>query len=246
MIDILIFNYGDGLVDMTVSSIKKNMPDWNYHVINVVAKNKTLFYAFNYSKKIKKPVLAVSEGIVLNIKSDDIPAEIEKYPMVVSREAVFSKNNRYHSDYEQIDYDIAGRIDLSIFIINYKKFDFYPTKNKGVLSKITLGYMPRKMNFTTDILFTTTMNPYNCLKYGIDSKDASVVNYVRLLYKKELKLNELLAYDFDLIRPYIQDIRNNNLRSNLIRHIQRTRKNYIHKLRSRMQQVEPSRFSNFW
>jgi len=238
MLDILIFNYDSGLLKMTIESIRRNMPDWKYHVINVAAKNKTLFYAYNYSKKIKRPVLAVDEGVILNISEDDIPEKIENYPMVVSRQAVFSKNGRYHDDYNQIEYNPAGAIDLSIFILNYKNFNFHPTKNTGVLSKLKLGYMPRSMNFTDDILFETTMNPYNCLKYSIDSKNASVINFVSLINKNKLKLNELFAYDFELLRPYAKYISNDRLKNNLFSHLKRTRNNSINKLRRRMQQVE--------
>jgi hypothetical protein len=118
---ILVFDYNDGLANITIDSIKKNMPDWKYTVLPVCVKNKTIFYAYNFSKKHKMPVLAVNGGLLLNIKEENIPDKIDQYPMIVSRMAVNSRNNNYSNHYNLLGYNIEGQIDLSIFTLYWKK-----------------------------------------------------------------------------------------------------------------------------
>jgi predicted nucleic acid binding AN1-type Zn finger protein len=242
---ILVFDYGDGLVNMTTKSIQDNMPDWTYSVLPVCVRNKTLFYAYNYSKKHKTPVLAVDGGIILKIKEEDIPDRFDEYPMVVSRKAVHSRKNNYLNQYSVLGHNIVGQIDLSIFMLNWKKFDFHPKKNQGVLSKINSGYMPRSMNHRSDPLFVEACNPYTCLNYGVYGMNASVLNYTKEIKKSKLEMNETFAYPFELLTPYVNLITNNEYRKNLISHIKRSKKN-AGKLRRRFSQVSPCKFNVTW
>jgi hypothetical protein len=242
---ILVFDFNDDLVDITVDSIKRNMPEWKFTVLPVCVKNKTLFYAYNYSKKHKTPVLAVNGGLLLNIKEENIPEKFDNYPMIVSRTAVNSRKNNYARDYETLGYNLVGQIDLSIFILNWKKFDFHPKKNQGVLSKIKTGYMPRSMNHRSDPLFAEAFNPYTCLKYGTSGMTANVLNYISEIKKPSLDINETYAYPFEIFIPYVNSIKNSQYRNNLISHIKRSKKN-AGKLRHRFSQLEPSKFNVTW
>lgn len=203
-VDILVIKTNP-LVELTVASIEQNMPTAWFDVIPL--ENKSIIRtAF---ENTKRTTLIVSSGISLNIKGGDIPSvkKLERVEMVASKKAVYYNHPKYSSQYDNIGkYQLINQVDLSIFIINPHVFNFRPVSDVGVLPRIGMGWMPRKMNHKDDILINRCISAKGLLEYAIVGQQASVHNYVNNILSGEATINESMAYCFDLLTPYIDNI----------------------------------------
>lgn len=233
---ILILDVRNGLVPLTVNSIKMNMPDAKYVVVDSgVSKIGTAL------KNCDDVTLVVKSGLVLNISDKDIPNidRIKKYHMVCSRDAVFIDNKKWRHQYDQIGKPAnAGVMDLSIFMINPEKFDFIPESDSGIMKNLEIGYMPRYMNHKNDVLINKAINAKHLVKYSILGDTAAVLNYLPNIMSGKATVPETFGLCFDKLEPYVDGL-NDKYRENILKLSRLTKKRIgnLRKLKESMHSI---------
>ena len=109
---------------LTVNSIRKNMPDWDYEVVPF---NKG--YIRTALENTDELTLCVRSGIILNVQEGDMPGAelLDDYHIAISRDGVFTDNKRNKNIYGLIGNKLnKNTIDLSVFIINPSRWDTIP------------------------------------------------------------------------------------------------------------------------
>jgi len=199
MLDILILEENE-LLPLTLNSICANMPDAAFTVVK--GGTSRIGTALD---NVTKPTLVVKSGLVLNIKDGDIPSNkmLERYPICVSREAVYSDNPQWHQNYKNIKSKLTkGTLDLSIFVINPALWKSNPQKDSGIWKDVKKLFMPRYMNHKTDVLMSSCISSYSAFQFGLLGEYASVFNYVPLLQQGKATPVETFAYCFDKLLPF--------------------------------------------
>lgn len=212
MLNVLILQQNE-LVNLTINSIKKNMPNTTYKVVNCKSKPKIKTALEN----ISETTLVVSSGLILNVSEQDLPPieKLNDYPICVSRAGVYT-DHRNRANYKVIEKPLnKGHIDLSIFVINPSKWNEIPESDAGVLKDLKPLYMPRYMNHKTDVQVNEALSAYPCLQYGVLGLSAAVHNYVNNILTGEATVSESYAYNFDKLEEYtdgLNDIYKNNIK----------------------------------
>ena len=198
----------NNLTNLTVNSLKENTPEISYKVISKKEQTESrIGTALLNSKDI---TLVVSSGIVLELKDTDIPAldVLEEYDICVSRYAVYMDHDRLKAHYHYVDNRITdGVIDLSLFIINPKKWETIPDSDKGILEDVKKLFIPRYMHHKNDILFEEeATSAVDAFHYGVLGEQASVFNYIDCINKDTINILETYGYCFDKLLPYIKGV----------------------------------------
>ena len=198
----------NNLLKLTTNSLDANNPEITYRVIN---KDKMIesriATVLNNTDEI---TLVIKSGLIVNLKNKDLPSKskLNKYHMAVSRYGVFTDHKRIKQHYQYSSEKINKKVlDLSVFIINPKKWETVPEKDSGVVRDKKLLYMPRYMNHKDDILFkeesTAAIDAFN---YGVLGEQALVHNYLGPIYRKNINILEIYAYCFDKLLPYLNGV----------------------------------------
>ena len=198
----------NNLTNLTVNSLKENTPEISYKVISKEEQTESkIGTALLNSKHI---TLVVSSGIVLELKDTDIPDldVLEEYDICVSRYAVYMDHDRLKAHYYYVNKKLTdGVIDLSLFIINPKRWKSIPDSDKGILEDVKKLFIPRYMHHKNDILFeeeaTSAVDAFN---YGVLGEQASVFNYIDCINKGTINMLETYGYCFDKLLPYIKGV----------------------------------------
>jgi len=195
----------NNFTSLTVDSIKKNMPDAEYKVVDLEEGGR-LPTAFKHAKGL---TMVVTGGIVLNIKEGDLPPDekLEKHHLAMSREAVFSDHPKWRTNYNLIKSRLHdGVVDMSIFIINPNKWKKVPTSDSNFLLGKKILYMPRYMNHRDDPTLGTCMGGRDILSYAALGHDAPVLNYLTHLYSENASVRETFGCCFDRLLPYVDNL----------------------------------------
>ena len=198
----------NNLTNLTVNSLKENTPEISYKVISKEEQTESkIGTALLNSKHI---TLVVSSGIVLELKDTDIPDldVLEEYDICVSRYAVYMDHDRLKAHYYYVNKKLTdGVIDLSLFIINPKRWRSIPDSDIGILEDVKKLFIPRYMHHKNDILFeeeaTSAVDAFN---YGVLGEQASVFNYIDCINKDTVNILETYGYCFDKLLPYIKGV----------------------------------------
>jgi len=194
----------DSLTSITENSIKRDMPDWDYKVVSY--KDGFIPTALN---NIDDITLVVRGGVILNIKEKDLPDRetLEKYHICISKDAVFGDNDIYKNIYNSVGLSSAKNIvDLSIFIINPKKWETIPDSDSKSLQDTKRLRMPRYMNHKTDDLLKDVLTGKTAMDYGMLAEQASVYNYIPIYKKGTVNGNEMMAYALEKVLPFLDDL----------------------------------------
>ena len=122
------------LTALTVNSIRKNMPDWEYEVVSY--QGGFIPTALRHANEL---CLVVKSGVILDLKDGDLPERelLEKYDICMSRDGVFTDNRPNKHIYGLIGSHLNEKaVDLSIFCINPKRWVRIPKTDAGVLAKV--------------------------------------------------------------------------------------------------------------
>ena len=188
------------LTSLTVNSIRQNMPDWNYKVVPY--ERGFIPTALRHTNEL---CLVVKSGVVLNIQDGDLPDQslLEDYDICLSRTGVFTDNRSNHHVYQLVGSKLnKNSLDLSIFLINPKRWVLTPDTDVGVLAKVRRLRMPRHMNHRSDPLIAKTVSAQAAMDYGMLAEQASVFNYVDVFEKGSANGNEMFAYALEKALPF--------------------------------------------
>lgn len=202
---VLILEEND-LTAMTVCSLEKNCPGFEYRVIQNTGSR-----VGSALREADGVSLVVRSGTVLFLRDGDLPpAEtINKYAITVSKSHVFDDHSRLCSTYEAIsgvDKE-KNAVDLSVFMINPAAWDEPISTDKGVLEGRKRLFMPRYMNHKTDLLLEhECLGGRDAVVYGMLGKKASVLNYVGKIILGEANVVESYAYNFDRLLEFCDNL----------------------------------------
>ena len=194
----------NGLASLTVNSIKANMPDWEYEVIP--HQGGFIPTALRHSEEL---CLAVKSGVILDIQDGDLPDRslLEDYDICVSRAGVFTDNPSNHHVYKLVGSKLNKKsLDLSIFLINPKRWVRVPDSDAGVLAKVKRLRMPRHMNHKSDPLVAKSISAQAAMDYGMLAEQASVFNYVDVFERGTVNGNEMFAYALEKALPFADEL----------------------------------------
>lgn len=180
------------LTALTVNSIQQNMPDWEYKVVPYQGG-----YIPTALRNSEELCLVVKSGIILDIQDGDLPERelLEQYDICVSREGVFTDSRPNRHIYGLIGSGLNKKsLDLSIFIINPKRWIRTPATDAGVLAKVKRLRMPRHMNHKCDSIIPKAISAKIAMDYGMLGEQASVMNYVPIYERGTANGNEMFAY----------------------------------------------------
>lgn len=168
------------------------MPNWDYKIVPF--KDGYISTALNNTDEL---TLCVRSGLILDIKEGDIPNEsiLNQYDICVSREGVFTDNKNNKHTYKLIGSPLNNRaMDLSIFIINPKRWIQIPERDAGVLGKVKRLRMPRHMNHKCDPIIAKAISAKVAMDYGMLGEQASILNYIPVYERGTANGNEMFAY----------------------------------------------------
>ena len=184
------------LTALTVNSIRKNMPTWDYKV--VTHKGGFIPTALRHTDEL---CLVVKSGVILNIQEGDLPerALLEEYDICVSRDGVFTDNRPNKHIYGLIGSKLNEKsMDLSIFCINPKRWVRIPETDAGVLARVKRLRMPRHMNHKCDPIVAKAISARVAMDYGMLAEQASVFNYIPVFEAGKANGNEMFAYRLEM------------------------------------------------
>lgn len=201
MLNLLILNTDKELTKLTVNSIKQNMPEWQYDIVNCELHTE-LQTALN---NIDDITLVVKSGVCLELKSGDLAPydTLFRYHLCATREGVYTDNKKYRGQYNLINKDMnLGVMNLDIFIMNpHMDWSNFKLADKKILA------MPRYLNHKQDVLTNNVLSPYGALNYGILGESAAVLNYVDNIKTGEATIEESYAYNFDKLEEYTEGMK---------------------------------------
>ncbi len=184
------------LTALTVNSIRTNMPDWDYEVVEY--KDGFIATALRNSDEL---CLVVKSGIILDIKDGDLPERelLQKYDICLSRDGVFTDSSSNKHIYGLVGSNLNEKsMDLSIFCINPERWLQVPEKDAGVLSKVKRLRMPRHMNHKCDPIVAKAISAKVAMDYGMLGEQASVMNYIPIYERGTANGNEMFAYRLEI------------------------------------------------
>lgn len=198
----------NNLIKLTTNSLDKNNPEIKYKIVRKKnIKNGRIATALENTKDI---TLVVKSGIVLNLSNKDFPpkSKLSRYHLGVSRYGVFTDHPRLKAHYQWVAKEIHDSVvDLSLFLINPKKWKNIPDSDQGIIQDKKIMRMPRYMNHKDDILFkkdaTAAIDAFN---YGVLGEQAVVHNYVDVIEKDTINMLEVYAYNFDKLQPFLKGL----------------------------------------
>ena len=186
----------NSLTALTVNSIKRNMPGWNYEVVQ--EGQGLIDTALRHCSDV---TLVVKSGIILDLKEGDLPpiSTLEKYALCAARDCVWADHSGHRHVYGLIGQGTGAndRMDLSIFIINPALWDAVPEFDEGALKDKKVLRMPRCMNHKEDLLIAESLSAKHVLEYGMLASRASVFNYTNVFLSGEANGNQMLAYPLE-------------------------------------------------
>ena len=192
----------NNLIDLTVNSLHKNMPNTSYTIVPCIPGDRfgtTL-------KNIRGTTLVLRSGVVIN-REVEIPKKVVNYDLCLSKRGVGIDHSRLKHHYPLVDKNITkDLVDMSVFLINPEKL-VIPESDRGFLRDKKLLYMSRRMNHKDDILFAEEATAaIDALTYGIDGEDAFIYNYVDCIQKDTINVIETFAYHFEKLLPYLSGV----------------------------------------
>lgn len=192
------------LTALTVNSIRQNMPDWSYKVVNL--EGGFIPTALRHADDL---CLVVKSGVILDIQDGDLPKRelLEQYDICVSRDGVFTDNRHNKHVYGLIGSKLNERsMDLSIFCINPKRWIRIPKTDAGVLAQVKRLRMPRHMNHKCDPIIVKAISAKVAMDYGMLGEQASVMNYVPVYERGYANGNEMFAYRLEAALDYVEGL----------------------------------------
>ena len=185
---------------LTVRSIEANMPDWDYEVVPY-----DKGFISTALRNASELCLVVKSGVMLDIQDGDLPkrALLESYDICVSRSGVFTDSPQNRHIYRLVGNDTNKKhMDLSVFVINQKRWVRIPETDEGVLGKVKRLRMPRHMNHKSDAIVRTAISAREAMNYGMLAEQASVFNYVDVFESGKANGNEMFAYAMEKALPF--------------------------------------------
>ena len=192
------------LAPLTVRSIEANMPDWSYKVAPY--EGGFIPTALNNSDGL---TLVVKSGVMLDIQDGDIPSQsmLKNYDICAARAGVFSDHRAHKNVYRMVGSELTNKhLDLSVFIINRKRWVRTPDSDAGVLPNVKRLRMPRHMNHKSDRLVPKTLSAMTAMYYGMLAEQASVFNYVDVFERGRANGNEMFAYALEKALPFSEGL----------------------------------------
>jgi len=210
---ILILDTIPGLTQLTVNSLKKNSPDWEYEVLPNVPRTSRIKAALESQAAqdcLEDDVLfCVTSGCYLNINDNTFPPEdmMARHHLLMSNQAVFFDNEHYVAFYQTEGIEkLLNAIDLSVFILNPTKWNFIPETDSGFYSKIQTRKMPRYMNHRWDPLLEAVVGARHGFKYSLVGETAAVLNYVDKIETGQVTVSDCWSLCFDLLEDCIEGV----------------------------------------
>lgn len=194
----------NNLTALTVNSIRQNMPDWDYKVVSY--EGGFIPTALRHADEL---CLVVKSGVILDVQDGDLPERelLERYDICVSRSAVFADNRSNSHVYGLIGSNLNKKaLDLSIFLINPKRWVRAPKTDKGVLARVKRLRMPRHMNHKSDPIVAKAISAKVAMDYGMLAERASVFNYVDVFERGAANGNEMFAYALEKALPFSEGL----------------------------------------
>lgn len=185
---------------LTVRSIEANMPDWDYEVVPY-----DKGFISTALRNASELCLVVKSGVMLDIQDGDLPKRelLESYDICVSRSGVFTDSPQNRHIYRLVGNDTNKKhMDLSVFVINPKRWVRIPETDEGVLGKVKRLRMPRHMNHKSDAIVRTAISAREAMNYGMLAEQASVFNYVDVFESGKANGNEMFAYAMEKALPF--------------------------------------------
>ena len=134
---------------ITVDSIKANMPDWEAVLVKR-GPSGVIATALENSDGI---TMCVRGGIVLDIKSEDLPPDekLSAFHISLAKRGVYVDNPKHDQIYNLAGANIThGTWDLDVIIVNPDMWDVTPEQDAGALRDKKILKMPRYMNHRVD------------------------------------------------------------------------------------------------
>lgn len=185
---------------LTVRSIEANMPDWDYEVVPY-----DKGFISTALRNASELCLVVKSGVMLDIQDGDLPKRelLESYDICVSRSGVFTDSPQNRHIYRLVGNDTNKKhMDLSVFVINPKRWVRIPETDEGVLGRVKRLRMPRHMNHKSDAIVRTAISARESMNYGMLAEQASVFNYVDVFESGKANGNEMFAYAMEKALPF--------------------------------------------
>ena len=185
---------------LTVRSIEANMPDWDYEVVPY-----DKGFISTALRNASELCLVVQSGVMLDIQDGDLPKRelLESYDICVSRSGVFTDSPQSRHIYRLVGNDTNKKhMDLSVFVINPKRWVRIPETDEGVLGKVKRLRMPRHMNHKSDAIVRMAISAREAMNYGMLAEQASVFNYVDVFESGKANGNEMFAYAMEKALPF--------------------------------------------
>ena len=192
------------LSELTLNSIRKNMPDWDYELVQY--RGGFIRTALMNSDEL---CLVVKSGVILDIKEGDLPDRklLEQYDICVSRDGVFTDHPDNKHIYGLIGSDLNKKsMDLSIFCINPKRWIRIPDADVGVLAHVKRLRMPRHMNHKCDLIIPKAISAKVAMDYGMLGERASVLNYAPIYETGTANCNEMFAYRLEAALDFLDGL----------------------------------------
>jgi hypothetical protein len=192
------------LSELTLNSIRKNMPDWEFDVVDY--NGGFIRTALMNSDEI---CLVVKSGVILDIQEGDLPEKslLEQYDICVSREGVFTDNPDNKHIYGLIGSNLSKKsMDLSVFCINPSRWVRIPDGDAGVLGRVKRLRMPRHMNHKCDVIIPEAVSARVAMDYGMLGEQASVFNYTSVYEKGTANGNEMFAYRLETALDFLDGL----------------------------------------
>ena len=192
------------LSELTLNSIRENMPDWQFDVVDY--EGGFIRTALINSDEI---CLVVKSGVILDIQEGDMPDKslLERYDICVSRDGVFTDSPGNKHIYGLIGSNLNKKcIDLSVFCINPKRWISIPETDANVLGHVKRLRMPRHMNHKCDLIIPETVSAKVAMDYGMLGEQASVLNYTSVYEKGTANGNEMFAYRLETALEFLEGL----------------------------------------
>jgi hypothetical protein len=176
------------------------MPDWHYEVVPY-----DKGFISTALRNASELCLVVKSGVMLDIQDGDLPKRelLESYDICVSRSGVFTDSPQNRHIYRLVGNDTNKKhMDLSVFVINPKRWVRIPETDEGVLGKVKRLRMPRHMNHKSDAIVRTAISAREAMNYGMLAEQASVFNYVDVFESGKANGNEMFAYAMEKALPF--------------------------------------------
>ena len=152
--------------------------------------------------------MCVRGGIVLDIKSEDLPPDekLSAFHISLAKRGVYVDNPKHDQIYNLAGANIThGTWDLDVIIVNPDMWDVTPEQDAGALRDKKILKMPRYMNHRVDRVAERVLPAAELARYGVLGHQASVLNYVGVL-THGLYGAARYAYALDRVTPFVGNL----------------------------------------